>query len=112
MIASVAPEHTTAEWESICSELSIPFAPMLDLEHAAEEPYLTEDGLISTAEHPTEGRYRIVGCPIRFSGTPVTVRRHCPTMGQHNPELLAELGYSAAQIEQLRDSGSVVERQR
>jgi crotonobetainyl-CoA:carnitine CoA-transferase CaiB-like acyl-CoA transferase len=101
LIASVALERTTAEWESICAELSVPFAPVLDLEHAAEDPYLTEDGLISTAEHPTEGSYRTVGSPVRFFDTPATVRRHCPTVGQHNTELLRELGYAEAAIAQL-----------
>jgi crotonobetainyl-CoA:carnitine CoA-transferase CaiB-like acyl-CoA transferase len=48
--------------------------------------------MLTLAEHPTEGTYRQVGFPVRFSETPATVREHCPTLGQHTDEVLSELG--------------------
>jgi crotonobetainyl-CoA:carnitine CoA-transferase CaiB-like acyl-CoA transferase len=48
--------------------------------------------MFTVAEHPTEGPYRQVGFPVRFSETPATIREHCPTLGQHTGEVLAELG--------------------
>jgi crotonobetainyl-CoA:carnitine CoA-transferase CaiB-like acyl-CoA transferase len=90
LIEEFALTHTTAEWQEICGERSIPFAPVQELENAADNPYF--DPLLTVAEHPTEGPYRQVGFPVRFSGTPATIREHCPTLGQHTGEVLAELG--------------------
>jgi crotonobetainyl-CoA:carnitine CoA-transferase CaiB-like acyl-CoA transferase len=90
LVEEFAVQHTTAEWQDICGARSIPFAPVLDLDDAATDPYFSD--LIKVAEHPTEGPYRQVGCPVRFSETPAAIREHCPTLGQHTEEVMAELG--------------------
>jgi crotonobetainyl-CoA:carnitine CoA-transferase CaiB-like acyl-CoA transferase len=92
LIEEFALERSTAEWQEICSARSIPFAPALELDDATEEPYFAE--MLTVAEHPTEGPYRQVGFPVRFSETPASIREHCPTLGQHTDEVLAELGIS------------------
>ena len=45
---------------------------------------------------------KLCGIPIKLSKTPGSVRRAAPTLGQHTAEVLAELGYTEAQIEDLR----------
>jgi crotonobetainyl-CoA:carnitine CoA-transferase CaiB-like acyl-CoA transferase len=107
LIESVSPERTSAEWGRICAEHSIPFSPVLDLDHAAEDEYVTGSGLLSVAEHPTEGPYRVVGNPLEFSATPPTIRSHTPSLGQHSTELLAELGYDEDTIAALVDKAVV-----
>lgn len=98
LIEKFARERTTDEWARVCAEHSIPFAPVLELARAERDPYFTEHGLISIAKHPTEGDYRVVGMPVRFSATPAAVREHAPTLGEHNREVLTELGYAEAEI--------------
>ncbi|SMD10972.1 CaiB/BaiF CoA transferase family protein [Kibdelosporangium aridum] len=90
LVEQFAVRHTTAEWQEICGDRSIPFAPVLELDEAADNPYF--EPLITQAIHPTEGPYRQIGFPVRFSATPATIREHCPTLGQHTGEVLAELG--------------------
>jgi crotonobetainyl-CoA:carnitine CoA-transferase CaiB-like acyl-CoA transferase len=46
-------------------------------------------------------------CPIRLKDTPAAVRRPAPRLGEHTHEVLAEAGYSADQIEGMRQSGAV-----
>ncbi|MEU4669073.1 CoA transferase [Amycolatopsis sp. NPDC023774] len=100
-IGKLSVEKTTAEWQKICAELSIPFAPVLELEDVETDPYYTGSGLVSPAEHPTEGTYRQVGPPMILSDTPASVRRHTPARGEHTRELLAELGYAGEDIANL-----------
>jgi crotonobetainyl-CoA:carnitine CoA-transferase CaiB-like acyl-CoA transferase len=110
LIEKFAAERTTAEWEATCARLSIPFAPVLDLDDVTEDPYVTEVGLLETAEHPTEGTYRVIGSPVQFSATPASVRRHAPRLGQDNDEVLGELGYSADELRELAEAGVTVRR--
>ncbi|QUQ66837.1 CaiB/BaiF CoA transferase family protein [Kutzneria sp. CA-103260] len=110
LIEKYAGERTTAEWEATCARLSIPFAPVLDLDDVTEDPYVNEVGLLETAEHPTEGTYRVIGSPVRFSATPASVRRHAPRLGQDNDEVLGELGYSADELRELAEAGVTARR--
>ncbi|MGW8378996.1 CoA transferase [Streptomyces sp. ODS28] len=91
LVDEVTPVLTTEEWIEVCTKNSIPVGPVLELESAAEDPYVREGRLLEVAEHPSEGSYRVIGDPTRFSATPPSVRRHAPLPGQHTDEVLAEL---------------------
>ncbi len=60
--------------------------------------------------HPTAGRLKTVGFPLKFSSLEGRIRRPPPTLGQHTEEVLAELGYSAGEIEELKSSGALGSR--
>lgn len=85
--------HTNAEWQAFCDANSIPAAPVLSLAEAVAGDYATEGGLLRTAVHPTEGGYRLIGQPVRFSATPAGLHRHCPHIGEHTEEVFAEIGH-------------------
>ena len=46
-------------------------------------------------------------CPVRLRDTPAAARRPAPRLGEHTREVLAEAGYSADQIEGMRQAGAV-----
>jgi formyl-CoA transferase len=52
-------------------------------------------------DHPTRGKYLTVGNPIKLSDSPTEVKRS-PLLGEHTDEVLAELGYGAADVAALR----------
>ena len=51
--------------------------------------------------------YRQVSSGFKLSDTPPTVRRLAPQRGQHTDEVLAEAGFSAAEIARLRGDGTI-----
>ena len=57
-------------------------------------------------DHPVEGKVPNIGFAVKLSGTPQQVRRHPPLLGEHNEEVLAEIGLDAADIERLRADGA------
>jgi crotonobetainyl-CoA:carnitine CoA-transferase CaiB-like acyl-CoA transferase len=57
--------------------------------------------VLSDHDHPVAGRYRQIAPPARLSRSPAQVRRHAPLIGQHTREVLAEIGLSECEIEQL-----------
>ena len=99
LLDEVVGTRTTAEWMELCDRHSIPAAPVVDLEHLADDPHYDAVGLIEDHEHPSEGPYRVVRNPLLFrSGLP-GVHTPAARLGQHTAQVLAEIGYSQDQID-------------
>jgi crotonobetainyl-CoA:carnitine CoA-transferase CaiB-like acyl-CoA transferase len=65
-------------------------------------------GFFEEIEHPVVGSCRYSTLPMRFSGGPQRLhRRHAPLLGEHNSELLAELGLDPADIDALAAAGVI-----
>ncbi|WP_326825397.1 CaiB/BaiF CoA transferase family protein [Streptosporangium sp. NBC_01756] len=97
-IGRYTPLRTTAEWEVFCSEHSIPFAPVMNLDHAGEHDYWSEGHMLDVQRHPHEGLYRVIGNPVRLSDGSGGVRRHCPELGEDTDSVLSEIGYTPEQL--------------
>jgi crotonobetainyl-CoA:carnitine CoA-transferase CaiB-like acyl-CoA transferase len=59
--------------------------------------------MILEYEHPVGGLMKTLGFPAKLSETPGQLRQPAPTLGQHNQEVLTELGYSAETIARLTE---------
>ena len=58
------------------------------------------------ATHPVAGTYKAIPPPVRFSRTPSSAtRRPAPLIGEHNREVLLEVGLSAGEIDALEAEG-------
>jgi formyl-CoA transferase len=93
---------TKFEAMEILNKYDIPCGPILSMKEIAREPALRETGTIVEVDHPTRGKYLTVGNPIKMSDSPTEVTRS-PLLGEHTDEVLRQLGYSALEIEQLRE---------
>ncbi|WP_342643728.1 CaiB/BaiF CoA transferase family protein [Rhodoligotrophos ferricapiens] len=100
LIEEEAPKRTTEEWVAFCDRVSIPCMPVLAIEDLPDDPHVREVGLFSTGEHPSEGPYKVIRQPVRFSAAPFAVRRHAPRLGEHTSEVLAEIGLAGEQAGQ------------
>jgi formyl-CoA transferase len=92
---------TKFEAMAILNKYDIPCGPILSMKEIAEEPSLRKTGTIVEVDHPKRGKYLTVGNPIKLSDSPTEVTRS-PLLGEHTAEVLADLGYSPADIEALR----------
>jgi len=97
----IALERTTAEWEALLLKIDVPHASFAKMTEVGEQPHLKAVGLFQKLEHPTEGTIQQARPPARFSESPAAIRRLPPRLGEHTREILAEVGYSQADIEAL-----------
>ena len=76
---------------------------VLDTAEVLADPHLRERETIFDLEHPTRGRFSVIGCPVRLSDLPVAAK-HAPLKGEHTEDVLRSLaGYTSEEIQRLRD---------
>ncbi|MFM2308464.1 MAG: hypothetical protein RLY87_584 [Chloroflexota bacterium] len=107
LLAPVFIRYTVAQLEAILSPVGIPIGAVRDLAAAFNDPQVAALDLIQTIQHPTAGAVRVVGPPYRFSKTPGSIRRYPPRLGEHNDELLYELGFDDREIASFRAEGVI-----
>jgi formyl-CoA transferase/CoA:oxalate CoA-transferase len=79
-------------WLGRFREAGIPCGPINFVDEILNDPHIRRRGVIVELEHPAAGVVRSIANPVRLSQTPVSYRRPPPTLGQHNQEVLGELG--------------------
>jgi crotonobetainyl-CoA:carnitine CoA-transferase CaiB-like acyl-CoA transferase len=107
LLAPVFIRYSVAELEALLSPAGIPIGAVRDLAAAFGDPQVAALDLIQTMQHPTAGAVRVVGPPYRFSKTPGSIRRYPPLLGEHNDELLTELGFDEDEIATFRAEGVI-----
>ena len=80
----------------------IPNAPINTIHEVFDNPQIKHLGIPRQIAHPQMGVSNLVGSPINMSGTPPKFFRPAPLLGENTDEVLAKLGYSKGDIEQLR----------
>jgi crotonobetainyl-CoA:carnitine CoA-transferase CaiB-like acyl-CoA transferase len=63
--------------------------------------------MLTDIPHPNVPDLRVPYSPLKLTKTPPSVRHHPPLLGQHNEEVLTELGYTGEQIAGLRERGVI-----
>ena len=96
-------QKTTSELMDIFMKADIWAAPVNTFPDVERDPQVVHNQILVEFEHPAAGKFRTVGPPIEFSRTPGEIRRP-PMLGEHNDEILSELGYSAKEIAHFRDA--------
>lgn len=99
-------DKTKYEAVNILRKFDIPCAPVLSMKELAADESLRKSGSIVEVPHPKLGTYLTVGSPVKFSDLTVEITAS-PLLGEHTDEVLAELGYSADQIAEMRQAKAV-----
>jgi len=94
-------QHTTAEWLERLDAADVPCAPILRRGEIIHNEQVVARGIIAEFEQPGVGRVRQPKPAARFAVNEAKIGGPAPRVGQHSREVLRELGYSEAAIEQL-----------
>jgi glutaryl-CoA transferase len=107
ILAARMAERPSRDWLMTLDVAEIPCAPINDIVTAFASEEAAALGMTVELEHPAWGTIRQVGVPFRLSATPASVRTAPPTLGQDTDAILEEVGYSTAEIADLRARGVV-----
>ena len=80
-----------ADWLARLERAGVPAGKIKSVGEALESEHLRARGAIVTVNHPTAGRMRMVGPPIRLHGTPAEAATPAPLLGEHTDEVLTKL---------------------
>lgn len=98
---------STAEVLAGCERAEIPFAPVARPEDLLEDPHLLAAGALWNVQVSETVRCNLPTLPLAFSSGRLELRLQPPKVGEHSVEVLQDLGYADAQIEQLKREGIV-----
>jgi crotonobetainyl-CoA:carnitine CoA-transferase CaiB-like acyl-CoA transferase len=96
----------SAEWLDRLTRADVPCGPVQTRNQMIRHPHVQAMEIVEEYGHPKAGRLRQSRAAARFSATPPSIRRGAPGLGEHTDQMLAEIGYSAAEIADLRAAGA------
>ncbi len=100
-VAAILVQRTTAEWLELLRPAGIPIAEVATIDDLVDD--------LPVVDHPHAGGYRVTPPLTGCAASPELVRRHAPLHGEHNREVLAEVGYTDAELDALEADGIVFE---
>jgi len=107
LVASRLRTRSTAEWVAVLNDAGVPCGPVYRMDQVFADPQVAHLEMTQPVEHPALGRLDLPRNAVRMTGGPRTVRTPSPAPGAHTDEVLAELGYEAAEINALRQQGAI-----
>jgi crotonobetainyl-CoA:carnitine CoA-transferase CaiB-like acyl-CoA transferase len=108
-INGVMVTRDRADWMAAFEAAGVPAGPVHSIGEALSHPQALARDMVVELDHPVAGKTRAIGAPIKFSDTPCSVTRHAPSLGEHTREVLAEHGYTEAQIDALIAGGAALQ---
>ncbi len=103
IMARWCADKTKAEVLELLESAKLPAAPMHSTQDVLDDPHVQVMGYLQRVGFPGAAHdVPIIDTPFRLSATPGEIRRRAPLLGEHCDEILREVGYSAADIDGLR----------
>jgi formyl-CoA transferase len=103
LLSEIFLQRRNDAWFKLLTDAEVPCAPVQTIDQVFQAPQVLQRDMLIEVDHPTAGKVRMAGIPVKFSVTPAAVRLPPPLLGQHNETILKSwLGLSADSIDELK----------
>jgi formyl-CoA transferase len=109
-VKSWVAARPVAEVLRLLDGIDVPSAKVQRIDDVLADPQIQARGMVVEQQHPRYGTLRLPNLPFRFSDCDTTITRVAPDLGQHNAEVAASLGFSAAEIDAMQADGVLYAR--
>jgi crotonobetainyl-CoA:carnitine CoA-transferase CaiB-like acyl-CoA transferase len=107
-LTSILKTKNGDEWVELLNADGVPCAPINNMEEVFSDPQVLHRNMVAEVDHPSAGKIKMVGIPVKYSENKASIRRPPPRLGEHTDEILSELlGYESAKTEELRGKGII-----
>lgn len=106
-VRAIFLERTKDEWIEALDPRDICYAPVNSLQEALEHPQIRHRGLWFKGKHPEDGEIPQPGFPLKFNEDQPGWRTPPPGLGEHNPQILDELGIGEGELLELKTAGII-----
>jgi crotonobetainyl-CoA:carnitine CoA-transferase CaiB-like acyl-CoA transferase len=104
-IEGITTAWPRAHWIATLDAHGIPCGPINSYAEAFADRQVNARQMVVEMDHPSLGRVRTIGSPIKMSATPPVVGRRAPLLGEHTREVLREAGLDEPQIDAVTGGG-------
>jgi crotonobetainyl-CoA:carnitine CoA-transferase CaiB-like acyl-CoA transferase len=107
IVDDIFSSQPMAHWREVLDEAHITYGLVRDPHDVIEDPQLHENGIVVPIEAAGGNLRFTISSPMQVHGVTKVPARRAPEIGEHNEEILKELGFSATEIDGLHASGAV-----
>jgi formyl-CoA transferase len=106
-IDAITVTQPSSDWVDRFNEAGVPCGPIYSMDEVFADPQVRHLGMAAPMAHPKLGASEVVGQGVALSRAPFEVRRPTPDPGEHTEEVLQDLGYDEAAVQNLRERGVI-----
>ena len=106
ILCEIFRSRDSRTWLQILEQAEVPCAPVQTIDQVFNDPQVIHRGMLAEMEHPSAGKIKMAGLPVKFSTTPASLRLPPPLLGEHTKDVLQDwLGMNETEIANLCEKG-------
>ena len=107
LIEEVTITKTSDEWVEKLEKVGVPCGPINSIDKVFDDPQVKHLGIAQSIDTIPFGQTQLVGQPFNLSRSPSIMKQRPPEKGEHNEDVLLDLGYSSEELDELKSKNIV-----
>ncbi len=107
LIEKVTITKTSDEWVEKLEKVGVPCGPINSIDKVFDDPQVKHLGIAQSIDTIPFGQTQLVGQPFNLSRSPSIMKQRPPEKGEHNEDVLLNLGYSSEELDDLKSKNII-----